>query len=68
MDIPDGWAALLACAIRDAMSHQERLGADGAPGDPADREEHLMQLSQLLAYVEEQRARLAAPFRPPPSP
>ena len=56
MDLPDGWASLLASAIRDAMAHHERLRADGAPPDPADHEEHPMHLSQLLAYVQERRA------------
>jgi hypothetical protein len=54
MEIPNTWAPLLVSAVRDGLLYNEGLLSSRTIRNPADHEEHVMQLSQLLEYLKEQ--------------
>ena len=51
MEIPNTWAPMLVSAVRDAVLYQARLRESETLRDRADYEEHLVQLSQFLEYL-----------------
>lgn len=52
MEIPESWAPMLVSAVRDAVRYNERLLTSETLRNRADYEEHLVQLTQFLEYVE----------------
>ncbi len=58
IEIPNGWAPMLLQAVRDAVLYHEGLLRSETIRDRADYEEHHLQLTQFLAYLKEEYARV----------
>ncbi len=54
MHISDTWAPLLVSTMRDALLYQESLLRSETLRNRSDYEEHLVQLSQFLEYVNDE--------------
>lgn len=54
MKVPAIWAPLVISSVRDAILYQESLLRSDTVRNPADYEEHIVQLSGFLEYLKEE--------------